>query len=78
MQKEALLFHPQLDVWTDHFAWTEDATEITGLTPTGRATIARIVVGGEVPYPEGSFFGTGIGSTRVQYRDIAISESCRS
>ncbi len=38
-QKEALLFHPQRDLWTDHFVWTEDATEITGLTPTGRATV---------------------------------------
>lgn len=32
------LFHPQLQVWTDHFAWSEDATEIVALTPIGRAT----------------------------------------
>ena len=41
-QKKALLFHPQRDAWIDHFAWSDDATEITGLTPTGRATIAAL------------------------------------
>jgi HNH endonuclease len=33
------LFHPYLQRWTDHFAWSEDGTEIIGLTPIGRATI---------------------------------------
>ncbi|PYV40159.1 MAG: hypothetical protein DMG09_07410 [Acidobacteria bacterium] len=37
-------------------------------------TIARIVVGGETPYPGGSFFGgTGLGTSTVQYRDTGIS-----
>jgi hypothetical protein len=36
------LFHPQLQAWTDHFAWSEDATETIGLTPIGRATIAAL------------------------------------
>jgi hypothetical protein len=36
------LFHPQRDKWTDHFAWNESATEIMGLTPSGRATIAAL------------------------------------
>ena len=36
------LFHPQLQAWTDHFAWSEDATEIIGLTPIGRATITAL------------------------------------
>lgn len=35
-------FHPQQQVWEDHFAWGGDATEIVGLTPTGRATIAAL------------------------------------
>ncbi|PZV11723.1 MAG: HNH endonuclease [Leptolyngbya sp.] len=38
------LFHPQLQAWTDHFAWSGDATEIIGLTPIGRATIAALKV----------------------------------
>ena len=36
------LFHPVLDRWADHFVWNEDATAMTGLTATGRATIAML------------------------------------
>jgi HNH endonuclease len=34
------LFHPRQHRWRDHFSWSEDFTEIIGLTPTGRATVA--------------------------------------
>jgi hypothetical protein len=33
------LFHPQTDLWIEHFRWTETATEIVPRTPTGRITI---------------------------------------
>lgn len=33
------LFHPQNDVWRDHFRWNETATEMVALTPTGKITI---------------------------------------
>jgi HNH endonuclease len=36
------LFHPQKSRWTDHFSWNEQSTEIIGLTPVGRATIAAL------------------------------------
>jgi hypothetical protein len=36
------VFHPQRQKWQEHFAWSEDATEINGLTPIGRATIAAL------------------------------------
>lgn len=36
------LFHPQEQVWQEHFAWSEGATEIKGLTACGRATIAAL------------------------------------
>lgn len=36
------LFHPHLQVWTEHFAWSEDATELIGLTSVGRATVAAL------------------------------------
>ena len=36
------LFHPRRDRWEDHFAWSDDFRHIIGLTPTGRATIARL------------------------------------
>lgn len=33
------LFNPRQDIWEDHFIWAVDATEIIGLTETGRATV---------------------------------------
>jgi len=39
-QADVPLFHPQQHQWEEHFSWNEDSTEIIGLTPTGRATIA--------------------------------------
>jgi HNH endonuclease len=36
------LYHPRLDSWTKHFAWSADTTLIIGLTPTGRASIVRL------------------------------------
>lgn len=36
------LFHPQTQVWTEHFAWSQHGTEIMALTATGRATIAAL------------------------------------
>lgn len=38
-QTEVPLFHPQHQSWADHFTWNEEATEIIGLTPIGRATV---------------------------------------
>ena len=39
---EVPLFHPRNDRWSDHFAADADTGEITGLTPAGRATVARL------------------------------------
>jgi hypothetical protein len=36
---EVPLFHPRQQVWNEHFAWSANATEIVGLTRTGRATV---------------------------------------
>lgn len=33
------LFNPRQDKWSDHFIWSEDGSEIAGLTETGRATV---------------------------------------
>ncbi len=38
-EKQVPLFHPRRDRWSQHFAWSDDATRIVGLTPTGRATV---------------------------------------
>jgi hypothetical protein len=33
------LFHPRQQIWTEHFAWNGDKTQIIGLTACGRATV---------------------------------------
>lgn len=37
--QEVRLFHPRLDAWQVHFAWSIDFTQMIGLTAIGRATI---------------------------------------
>jgi hypothetical protein len=38
------LFNPRLDVWEEHFEWSEDDLYIIGITPTGRSTVYRLKV----------------------------------
>jgi hypothetical protein len=40
--ESARLYHPRQDKWPRHFAWNEDFTLMVGLTPTGRATVAKL------------------------------------
>jgi hypothetical protein len=37
-----LLYNPRQERWRSHFFWSEDYILIIGLTPTGRATVARL------------------------------------
>lgn len=41
-QTEMPLFNPRQQTWSEHFAWSEDATQVIGLTAVGRATIKRL------------------------------------
>ncbi|MBD2438463.1 HNH endonuclease [Nostoc sp. FACHB-110] len=36
------LFNPRQQKWFDHFTWTKNGTQITGLTPCGRATVLAL------------------------------------
>jgi len=36
------LFHPHQQRWREHFCWSEDGSEIIGLTPIGRATVVAL------------------------------------
>ncbi len=36
---KVMLFHPQQQIWTEHFTWSDNKLEIIGLTPCGRATV---------------------------------------
>jgi hypothetical protein len=41
-QRKVPLFNPRTQAWYDHFVWSDDGTEIIGLTPTGRATVIAL------------------------------------
>lgn len=36
------LFDPRHQVWRDHFVWTPEGDRISGITPTGRATVLAL------------------------------------
>ncbi|MCW5959592.1 MAG: HNH endonuclease [Pyrinomonadaceae bacterium] len=36
------LFNPRKSVWNEHFIWSEDFTEIVGITSYGRATVEAL------------------------------------
>jgi HNH endonuclease len=38
------LFNPRQQRWSDHFAWSQDGTNIVGLTACGRATAVELKV----------------------------------
>ncbi len=41
------LFNPRINIWTDHFEWSEDDLRIVGITPIGRATANLLKVNRE-------------------------------
>ena len=36
------LYNPRVDIWENHFCWSDDYALLTGLTPKGRATIEKL------------------------------------
>jgi len=44
---EAPLFNPRVEQWSEHFQWSSDGSQITGLTPAGRATVATLRLNNE-------------------------------
>ncbi len=40
--ESAPLYHPRQDQWPGHFTWSNDDTQLIGLTMIGRATIERL------------------------------------
>ncbi|TAD75961.1 MAG: HNH endonuclease [Oscillatoriales cyanobacterium] len=38
------LFHPQKQIWIEHFSWINDASQIAGKTAIGRATMVALQV----------------------------------
>ena len=40
--EEFVLFNPRRQIWSEHFRWNDDGTEIVGVSPTGRATVVAL------------------------------------
>jgi hypothetical protein len=41
-QTRVILFNPRTQQWSEHFAWSEEGTEIRGVTDCGRATVTAL------------------------------------
>jgi HNH endonuclease len=37
--QEVSIFNPRLEIWENHFSWSDDVLEIIGLTAIGRASV---------------------------------------
>jgi HNH endonuclease len=46
--ENAPLFNPRTQVWSEHFSWNIDGTEIIGITPIGRATVNTLNLNEEI------------------------------
>lgn len=44
----AALFHPRIQIWQDHFAWSSDGSRVIGRTPQGRATVDALRLNNEL------------------------------
>lgn len=44
--KTVTLFNPRIQIWFEHFQWTDDGIRIVGKTPTGRAIAKLSIEGG--------------------------------
>jgi HNH endonuclease len=42
--QQSRLFHPHRDHWAEHFCWSDDATELIGLTEIGNATLSLLQI----------------------------------
>lgn len=40
----APLYNPRQHRWSEHFVWSHDGLHIQGLTPTGRASVSRLLL----------------------------------
>ncbi len=41
-QLQTPLFNPRLQIWDDHFAWSDDGVRAVGITPVGRVTVQQL------------------------------------
>jgi hypothetical protein len=49
--EQVSLFNPRTQPWSEHFQWSDDGSEIIGITPTGRATVIALRLNNEFIVP---------------------------
>jgi hypothetical protein len=42
------IFNPRTQIWHEHFQWSDDGTQLIGLTPIGRAAIEQLQINREL------------------------------
>lgn len=61
-------FNPRAQVWSEHFAWSENETEIVGKTPCGRATVSALQLNSDLQRTAREFWKlTGIFPPRIKF-----------
>ncbi|HLG14894.1 MAG TPA: HNH endonuclease [Blastocatellia bacterium] len=46
--RQTRIFNPRCDRWQKHFQWSEDGTQIMGLTAHGRATVVALRLNNQI------------------------------
>jgi HNH endonuclease len=46
--ENAPLFNPRTQIWSEHFSWNIDGTEVIGITSIGRATVNTLNLNEEI------------------------------
>lgn len=46
--EETPLFNPRVQIWSEHFKWSNNGIRIIGLTEVGRATINRLRINRDI------------------------------
>lgn len=41
---EVALFHPRIQIWEQHFEWSDNTLNIVGISPIGRATVELLMM----------------------------------
>ncbi len=42
MGEKTALYNPRQQVWSEHFRWSDDFTQVIGITACGRATVEAL------------------------------------
>jgi len=53
---EVFIFNPRLQRWIEHFEWSQDGTQVIGITDIGRATVEALKMNNPFILPSRRFW----------------------